>query len=71
MAKGYTVTGTTQREKLGQDNRIQQVYIVYLETDLGVTGDVEVAKADWTEEKLPGILEKAANDLDLAFRLAG
>ena len=71
MAKGYTVTGTTQREKLGQDGKIRQVYIVYLETDLGVTGEVEVNKADWTEEKLSGILEKAANDLDLAFRLAG
>ena len=71
MAKGYTVTGTTQREKLTQDNRIRQVYIVYLETDLGVTGEVEVSKADWTEEKLSEILEEAANDLDLAFRLAG
>jgi len=45
-------------------------YRVWLVTDRGATGTVDVEQRDWNTEKLPDILEKRAAELDLAFVVA-
>jgi hypothetical protein len=67
--KTYEVTGTDERQTYGPNNKPKTVYIVYLTTDRGVSGTLEVSKADWNAETLPGLLQDKADELDLALTL--
>jgi hypothetical protein len=40
---------------------------VWLVTDRGATGTVDVNKSDWSAEKLAAILASRAAELDLAY----
>lgn len=67
--KNYTVTATEQRRELGAGGQEKEVYLVYIVTDEDVTGDIKVAKKDWTKPKLHEILTEFADSLNLAFTL--
>jgi hypothetical protein len=47
------------------------MFRVWLRTERGATGSVDVEKADWSAEKLREILGAKAANLDLAFTLTG
>jgi hypothetical protein len=68
--KSYHITDTRQVDTLTQAGNTVTVYRVWLVTDRGATGLVDVAKADWTPDKLAPILDARAEELDLAFSLA-
>lgn len=65
--KTYRVTDTRENQTLTQAGNSVTSYRVWIVTDQGATGTVDVAKKDWNETKLPAILEKRAEELDLAF----
>lgn len=44
-------------------------YRVWIRTERGATGHVDVEQADWNTDTLPGILQEKADQLDLAFML--
>jgi len=48
---------------------VVQTYRVWLVTDNGATGTVDVPLDEWNTENLPGILEAKATELDLAFAI--
>lgn len=66
----YTVLETRQVQTLSPTGAAQTVYRVWIKTEKGSTGSVDVPQSDWTAEKLKGILDKLAADLDLAFSLS-
>jgi len=65
----YKVLETRQIQKLSPTGATQSVYRVWIETERGATGSIDVAQADWTAEKLKATLDKFATELDLAFSL--
>jgi hypothetical protein len=65
--KTYKVTDTRELQTLTQAGNSVTVYRVWLVTDRGATGTVDVAKKDWTDAKLRPILDARAEELDLAF----
>jgi len=46
------------------------VFRVWLATDNGASGTVDVPKDKWNKDELPTILEAKADELDLAFSVA-
>jgi len=67
--KTYEVTHTDERQSFGPNNQPKMVYVVYITTDRGVSGTLEVSKADWDTEKLRELLQARADELDLALTL--
>lgn len=68
---GYKVSDSRQMSTMTQTGTAKQFYRVWLQTDMGATGYVDVPPSEWKEDTLPGILQAKADELDLAFRLAG
>jgi len=64
---GYKVTDTREMSRMTPAGSVVQTYRVWLVTDNGSTGTVDVPKDKWNKEDLPGILETRAAELDLAF----
>ena len=67
---GYQITDTRELKTITPGGSEQSLYRVWLVTDTGATGTVDVPKAKWNKKDLPGILTEKAADLDLAFELA-
>ena len=67
----YKVLETRQIQTLSPTGATQQVYRVWIQTARGSSGNIDVAQADWTAERLKAILDQFATDLDLAFTLTG
>lgn len=67
---GYKVTDTREMSKMTPAGSTVQTYRVWLVTDLGSSGTVDVPLTKWNKEDLPSILEAKAADLDLAFAVA-
>jgi len=67
---GYKITDTREMSRMTPAGSVAQTYRVWLVTDRGSTGTVDVTKDKWNKENLPGILEAKAAELDLAFALA-
>ena len=65
----YKVLETRQIQTLSPTGATQQVYRVWIQTERGSSGNIDVAQADWTAERLKAILDQFATDLDLAFTL--
>lgn len=63
----YKVTDTREINSLTQAGSTVVMYRVWLVTDLGATGTVDVPSAKWDAEKLRVILDEKAAQLDLAF----
>lgn len=68
---GYRVTDTREMSRMTQAGSVVQTYRVWLVTDNGSTGTVDVPLDKWNAEDLPVILEAKAVELDLAFAVAG
>lgn len=66
----YTVTDTRQVQTLTPAGTMRQVYRVWIATDKGATGAVDVSPDAWNKEALSGILTEFAGTLDLAFEVA-
>jgi len=47
------------------------MYRVWLVTENGARGTVDVRPADWTKEALAAILQEKAAELDLAYTVGG
>jgi len=67
---GYKVTDTREMSRMTQAGSTVQTYRVWLVTDKGSSGTVDVPLDKWNKEDLPGILEAKAAALDLAFDIA-
>ena len=65
----YKVVESRQIQKLGPTGAGVSVYRVWIQTDRGSTGSVDVDAADWNADRLKEILTDFSADLDLAFNL--
>lgn len=65
----YRVTDTREIPTLTQAGTERKVYRVWIETLRGATGSIDIQAADWTPDKVPGLLQEKADSLDLAFSL--
>lgn len=63
----YKVSDTREVSTLTPVGTERKFYRVWITTENGVTGSVDVPLPDWDAETLPGILEEKARLLDLAF----
>jgi len=68
---GYKVTDTREVATMTQTGTERKFYRVWLITDEGATGSVDISEKEWTSEAVPGILAEKADKLDLAFSLTG
>ena len=68
---GYKVTDTQRITTTTPAGSVVMHYRVWIQTDKGSTGQVDVAVDEWTGEALPEILKVEAEKLDLAFNLKG
>lgn len=64
---GYTVTDTQEKQTITPAGTPRKVYQVWIVTDNGASGMLEVNPADWKTEKLKEIFAAKAAELDLAF----
>lgn len=67
---GYTVTDTRQVKTLTPAGTMREVYRVWISTDRGSSGSVDVSPADWEATRLTEVLEDLAQRLDLAFAVS-
>jgi len=65
----YTVTDTREVSTLTQAGTERKSYRVWLQTENGSVGSVDIPAAKWTPESVKEILQAKATDLDLAFAL--
>jgi len=68
---GYKVTDTQRITMMTPAGGTVQSYRVWLVTDRGATGQVDVPLDQWNEKDLPGVLGEQAALLDLAFNVKG
>jgi len=68
---GYKVTDTQRITTMTPAGGTVQSYRVWLVTDRGATGQVDVPLDQWNEKDLPGVLGEQAGLLDLAFNVKG
>lgn len=66
----YRVTDTQEVTTMTPAGTTQMRYRVWIETENGARGTLDVDKKDWNPEQLQQLLEQRAADLDLAFALA-
>lgn len=67
----YTVQDTREITTMTPGGGTRRLYRVWLVTDLGATGSIDVPADKWNAEDLKGILEEKADELDLAFNVGG
>lgn len=67
----YTVQDTREITQMTPGGGTRRTYRVWLVTDLGAAGQIDVPAEKWNKEDLPGILEAKADELDLAFLISG
>jgi len=65
----YRVTDTRETQQMTEAGRVVKAFQVWLVTDKGATGTLEVPASDWNAEKLADLLTAKAKELDLAFAL--
>jgi len=65
----YTVTDTREVSTLTQAGTERKSYRVWLQTEHGSSGSVDIPVDKWTPESVKEILQAKATDLDLAFAL--
>ena len=65
----YKVIESRQISKLGPTGSAVSEYRVWIQTERGSTGSIDVAVADWKLDPLKEILTVFADELDLAFTL--
>lgn len=65
----FKVESASKQDRMGPGASTKTVYVVWLETDKGATGSVEVSKAIWESDDLKAFLTAEAAKLDKAFDL--
>jgi len=65
----YKVTDTREVTTMTQAGTQVRVYRVWLVTERGATGTLDVPASKWNVDDLPGLLDAKAAELDLAFDL--
>lgn len=68
--KEFKVTDTREMSQMTPAGSTVKVYRVWLVTQNGSTGTVDVPVEKWNSKELTAILEKKAAELDLAFAVA-
>jgi len=68
---GYKVTDTQRMTSMTPAGGTVQSYRVWLVTDRGATGQVDVPVDQWNADDLPGVLQAEAAKLDLAYTVSG
>jgi len=68
---GYKVTDTQRITTMTPAGSVVMFYRVWIVTDRGATGQVDVSTDEWTGEALAKILKAESEKLDLAFHLKG
>lgn len=68
---GFKVTDTQEISRMTQAGTEVKSNRVWLITDRGATGYVDVPLDKWNKDDLPEILAAKAADLDLAFSVTG
>jgi hypothetical protein len=68
---GFRVTDTQRVTTMTQAGNTTTYYRVWLVTDRGSSGVVDIPADQWTEKALPDILKAEASKLDLAFTIKG
>jgi len=68
---GYKVTDTQRITAMTPAGGTVTSYRVWLVTDRGATGQVDVPLDQWNEKDLPDILKAEAAKLDLAYTVSG
>lgn len=66
---GFKVTDTQRITTMTPAGNTATYYRVWLATDKGASGQVDVPVELWNEKDLPGFLREQAAQLDLAFNL--
>jgi len=66
----YKVTDTREMSRMTPAGSTVQTYRVWLVTDNGSSGTVDVPLDKWNKDDLAAILEAKAKELDLAFAIA-
>lgn len=64
---GYKVTDSRELSGMTQAGGEHKYYRVWLFTERGATGHVDIELADWNKERLAEIFKAKAAELDLAF----
>ena len=67
----YKVTDTQQIKSMTAAGSTVTSYRVWIVTDRGATGQVDVPLDKWNSKDLKDILDEQADNLDLAFSLTG
>jgi len=67
---GYKVTDTQRMTAMTPAGGTLQTYRVWLVTDRGATGQVDVPLDQWNAEDLPEVLAEQAALLDLAYTVS-
>jgi len=65
----YRVTDTQEVQTMTPAGTTLTKYRVWIETENGARGTLDVDKKDWNQEQLPVLLQQRADKLDLAFTL--
>lgn len=66
---GYIVSDSRELSHMTPAGTDKKYYRVWIQTEEGATGYIDVAPKNWNKEKLAEILTAKAAELDLAFRL--
>jgi len=66
----YEVTDTQQIDDMTRAGNKRTFYRVWLVTENGSSGTVDVPAKDWKPDKLVDIFEAKALELDMAFAVA-
>lgn len=67
----YKVTDTREITQMTQAGTSRKTYRVWLVTDRGASGSLDVPADKWNADDLPALLDAKAFDLDLAFDVTG
>lgn len=68
---GYKVTDTQRMTAMTPAGGTVQSYRVWIVTDRGARGQVDIPLDQWNAEDLPGVLAEQAALLDLAYTVTG
>lgn len=67
----YTVVDTREISSLTPTGTERKMYRVWITTENGARGTVDVRPADWNADALTAILQEKAAQLDLAYTVGG
>lgn len=68
---GFKIRASQKQDRLGPTGGRQVVYVVWIETERGSTGSIEIDADDFHSDRLKTLLEAEAIDLDRPFLVSG